>query len=662
MSYRNRDEPTEGWREAARRVLPVILVGLLIGALAALLYTASSASRDQDQALAEQRRSFEVIALARRFDASMARSEVSLARYVISMDPDTGRLFQDQLRGAASQIRSLSYATRQSGWQRNNVRQLQSLFDRRSKTLSEIGLRTTYDQKMGALAQFHRAGKSADVRQITLLLNQVIDAENGRLAERSEAVTLAGDRTAWIGRTSRLLGLALLLCVLFALGIANNAYTDRRTARRLADAETERADRLEAAVRARTVELSDAYDRLKEEISERAAAEDNLRQMHKMEAVGQLTGGIAHDFNNMLAVVVGGLELTKRKLRQNPEDADRHLDNAMEGATRAAALTRRLLAFARSEPLLPVTVSPDSLVAGMADLIDRTIGDQITVSINRQAGDWRIFVDQHQMENAILNLCVNARDAMDGRGLLTIETRQARLAANEIGECTAGEYAVVAVTDDGCGMTADVLGRVFEPFFTTKPVGKGTGLGLSQIFGFVRQSQGEIRIESEAGKGTSVHIYLPRRTVTDEASEIQAAIGDRSDTLHPPTRILVVEDDPRVLNQTMSALAELGHLPIACDHPAKAEKLLRSHRDIGLILSDVLMPEMTGPEMVRQLPALYRHIPILFVTGYAGDVADSADFGGHEVLRKPYTLVALSIALSTALTGSPLSGTAAAAE
>lgn len=662
VSYRDTDEPTEGWRGAARRVLPVILVALLIGALAALLYTARNASRDQDQALAEQRRSFEVIALARRFDASMARSEVSLARYVISLDPDTGRLFQDQLRTAASQIRSLSYATRQSGWQRDNVRMLQSLFDRRSKTLSEIGLRTTYDQKMGALAQFHRAGKSADVRRITVLLNQVIDAENARLAERSEAVTLAGDRTAWVGRTSRLLGLALLLCVLFALGIANNAYTDRRTARRLADAETERADRLEAAVRARTAELSDAYDRLKEEISERAAAEDNLRQMQKMEAVGQLTGGIAHDFNNMLAVVVGGLELTKRNLRASPEDADRHLDNAMEGANRAAALTRRLLAFARSEPLLPVTVSPDSLVAGMTDLIDRTIGDQITVAVHRQAGDWRIFVDQHQMENAILNLCVNARDAMDGRGRLTIETGQARLAANEIGECSAGEYAVVTVADDGCGMTADVLARVFEPFFTTKPVGKGTGLGLSQIFGFVRQSQGEIRIQSEAGKGTSVQLYLPRRTVADEAGALQAAVGERSDALHPPTRILVVEDDPRVLNQTMSALAELGHLPIACDHPAKAEMLLRSHHDIGLIISDVLMPEMTGPEMVRRLPALYRHIPILFVTGYAGDVADSADFGGHEVLRKPYTLIGLSTALSTALTGSPLSGTAAAAE
>lgn len=662
MMDRDRYGRAEGWRDAARRVLPVILVGLLVGALAALLYTASNASRDQDQALAEQRRSYEVIALTRRFDATMAQAEVSLARYVISMDPNTGRLFQDQLRSAAGQIRTLSYATRDSGWQGDNVRQLQAIFDQRSRTLSEIGLRTTYDQKMGALAEFHSAGKSKNVQRMMTLLNQVIDAENARLSERSLAVTLAGDRSEWVGRTSRLLGLALLLCVLFALWVANNAYGERRTARRIADAETERADRLEEAVRARTAELSDAYERLKEETSERAAAEDNLRQMHKMEAVGQLTGGIAHDFNNMLAVVVGGLELAKRKLHQNAEDAGRHLDNAADGANRAAALTRRLLAFARSEPLLPATVSPDGLVAGMADLIDRTIGDQITVAIDRQAGDWRIFVDQHQMENAILNLCVNARDAMEGRGRLTIETGQARLSANEVGECVAGEYAVVSVIDDGCGMTPEVLGRVFEPFFTTKPVGKGTGLGLSQIFGFVRQSQGEIRIDSQVGKGTSVQIYLPRRTISDEAGELEAAISEQADTLHPPTRILVVEDDPRVLNQTMSALAELGHLPIACDHPAKAEKLLRSHRDIGLILSDVLMPDMTGPEMVRQLPALYRHIPVLFVTGYAGDIADSADFGGHEVLRKPYTLAALSMALSAALIESPLPGTAAAAE
>ncbi|WIW87451.1 ATP-binding protein [Sphingobium sp. V4] len=656
------DDPSERLRALVRRAVPLLLVALLIGSLGALLYTASNATRDHQHALAEQQRSFEIIALARGFEARIARSEVTLARYVISLDPDTGRLFQDQWRGAASQLKALHYATRGSGWQRGNVEALQYAFQQRGKTLNEIGLRTTYDQKMAALARFHQAGKSQDLRRITALLDLVINAENARLRQRSLAVTLAGDRSELVGKTSQLLGLAMLVCILFAAWFANVAYGERRKARRQAELETERADRLEDAVRARTAELSDAYEQLKQESAEREAAEDNLRQMQKMDAVGQLTGGIAHDFNNMLAVVVGGLELAKRNLRLKPDEAGRHLDNAMEGANRAAALTRRLLAFARSEPLLPSAVDPDSLLRGLADLVDRTIGDQIIVDFTHEARGWRIFVDQHQMENAILNLCVNARDAMEGRGKLTLSTDRATLKAGEIGECMAGDYVVLTVADDGCGMTPEVLARVFEPFFTTKPVGKGTGLGLSQIFGFVRQSEGEIRIESEPGKGSSVHLYLPRSTQELEGLAMDDGAFARTPVQHPPTRILVVEDDPRVLNQTMAALSELGHLPVACDHPSKAPRLLANNDDIGLIMSDVLMPDMTGPEMIKGLPAHYRHLPVLFVTGYAGDASETADFEGHAVLRKPYTLMTLGQALATALNGSHHPGTAAAAE
>jgi signal transduction histidine kinase len=657
------DDPYDGGRrrDFLRRAVPVALVLLLVAALGALLYSASTASREQEQALAEQRTSFETIALARRFEATMAQSEVTLSRYVIGLDIDTGRLFQDQLRTAAAQLRSLDYATRQSDWQRDNIRALQAAFAKRQERLNAIALRTVYDQKMAGLSRLYQAGKSPDLGQIADRLSRVIAAENARLEERSIAVSLAGDRTARVSRTSRLFGLVLVVCVLVALGLANVAWTERRHDRELADAEAERADRLEAAVAARTAELSEAYDRLKEESADRAAAEDHLRQLHKMEAVGQLTGGIAHDFNNMLAVVVGGLELARRKLHERPEDAGRHLDNAMEGANRASALTRRLLAFARSEPLLPTAVDADELISGMADLIDRTIGDQISVDIDARAQGWRIFVDQHQMENAILNLCVNARDAMDGRGTLTIGAGQARLATNEIGECPAGDYVRVTVTDSGCGMAPEILARVFEPFFTTKPVGKGTGLGLSQIFGFVRQSQGEVRIDSTPGKGSTVALYLPRRAESAVGDPVAAVEEGRVEALHPPTRILVVEDDPRVLNQTMAALAELGHLPIACDRPEKAAKLLRNHRDIGLILSDVLMPGMTGPEMIRALPAAYRRLPVLFVTGFAGEITDADAFEGHEVLRKPYTLTALSTAISVALTGSNRSATDAAA-
>ncbi|MCP1468607.1 signal transduction histidine kinase/ActR/RegA family two-component response regulator [Sphingobium sp. OAS761] len=645
-----------------RRAIPLLLVALLVGSLGVLLYTASNASRDHERALIEQRRSFEVIALAHALDASIARSEATLARYVISLDPDTGRLFQDQWRGAASELKALRYATRQAGWQSGNVESLQRLFGERGKTLNEIGLRTTYDQKMAALARFHEAGKSRDLVQIATLLDKIITAENARLRERSLAVSLAGDRTEWVGRTWRLFGLVLLVCALFAAWFANVAYNERRKARRQAEQETERADRLEAAVQARTAELSEAYQQLKQETAERATAEENLRQMHKMDAVGQLTGGIAHDFNNMLAVVVGGLELAKRKLRLKPEEAARHLDNAAEGANRAAALTRRLLAFARAEPLLPSAIDPDKLLSGMAELIDRTIGDQITVHLSPAARGWCIFVDQHQVENAILNLCVNARDAMDGRGLLSLSTSPVTLKDGEVGECSAGDYVRLTVSDDGCGMAPEIAARVFEPFFTTKPVGKGTGLGLSQIFGFVRQSAGEISIDTEPGKGTRVHMYLPRRGADDVAVADEPGMMADTPVRHPPARILVVEDDRRVLNQTMAALSELGHLPIACDHPAKAARLLAHNSDVTLIMTDVLMPDLTGPEMVRSLPACYAHLPILFVTGYAGDMAESADFADHVVLRKPYTLAGLAHALSQALTESPRTGAAEAAE
>ena len=640
------------FRALVRRLLPFLLVVLLVGSLGALLYTASNASNDHQRALAEQQRSFEAITLARRFEAQVARSEVTLARYVISLDPDTGRLFQDQWRAAASQLKALAFATRKSAWQRGNVEALGYAFAQRGRTLNAIGLRTTYDQKMAALASFHQAGKSQDLKRITALLNIVIEAENARLRERSLAVTLAGDRTEWVGKTSRLLGLALLVCVLFTAWFAHAAYDDRRRARRQAEQETERADRLEAAVRARTAELSDAYEQLKRESAERAAAEDNLRQMQKMDAVGQLTGGIAHDFNNMLAVVVGGLELAKRNLRLKPLEAARHLDNALDGANRASALTRRLLAFARSEPLLPTAIDPDALLSGMADLIDRTIGDQIIVTLTGQASGWRIFVDQHQMENAILNLCVNARDAMEGRGHLALSTAQVQLKAGEVGDCAAGDYVELSVTDDGCGMSADVLARVFEPFFTTKPVGKGTGLGLSQTFAFARQIGGDVTIASTPGEGTTVTLFLPRdqRIDTMPVSPVAAPAHAAPALSSPPAglSVLVVEDDPRVLPATMEALEELGHHPVACADPTGVAAALARMEAVDLILSDVLMPGLTGPEMAATLPAAFTHVPVLFVTGFAGEASAGIDLGGRPVLRKPFTLAALDRAVLAA--------------
>jgi CheY-like chemotaxis protein len=370
-----------------------------------------------------------------------------------------------------------------------------------------------------------------------------------------------------------------------------------------------------------------------------------------MDAVGQLTGGIAHDFNNMLAVVIGGLELAKRRLAEDTGEAHRHIENAMEGASRAAALTRRLLAFARAEPLLPEAVSPDTLIAGMTDLLDRTLGERIAVRTRFESTDWADWVDKHQLENALLNLAVNARDAMDGEGVLTIATANRVLREGELGDMRPGDYLAISVADSGCGMDQAVLDRVFEPFFTTKPVGKGTGLGLSQIFGFVRQSMGEIIIASQPGSGTTVTVLLPRFTGSQRVAPATAEPGRAPLPVlrEEHATILVVEDDPRVLNATVEALAELGHRPVPCASPDQAEELIDAHPDIRLILSDVVMPGTTGPELIASLRPRHPHLGVLFVTGYAGEIDEAGAFGGHDVLRKPFTIGALSSAVQAAL-------------
>ncbi len=398
----------------------------------------------------------------------------------------------------------------------------------------------------------------------------------------------------------------------------------------------------------------EANQALKEEAIERQAAEAQLRQVQKMEAVGQLTGGIAHDFNNMLAVVVGGIDLARRRLSGPRKEVLQHLTNAMEGATRAAALTRRLLSFARSEPLLPERVESGDLVEGMRDLLDRTLGERITVKTALAANAWPIFVDQHQLENAILNLAVNARDAMEGDGDLTIATENVTMASNSVGDIRAGDYLKLSITDTGCGMSSDVMDRAFEPFFTTKPVGKGTGLGLSQIFGFAHQSEGEVGIESKVGKGTTVSLYLPKTKVASVSRMIPQS-QESEEAMHVEgARILLVEDDPRVRAATIGALEDLDYNPTSCASGAEAIEAFAA-QEFDLVISDVIMPEMTGPELIKVIRAERPDIAVLFVTGYVGE-GESDDLAGYELLRKPFTVSSLAAAVSAALARSEASG------
>jgi CheY-like chemotaxis protein len=283
----------------------------------------------------------------------------------------------------------------------------------------------------------------------------------------------------------------------------------------------------------------------------------------------------------------------------------------------------------------------------MSELLDRTLGERIHVEVDVPADSWPVYVDPHQLENAIVNLAVNARDAMDGAGILKIGTSNVKLSANEVGDIRAGDYVRIAVTDTGCGMSPEVKDRAFEPFFTTKPVGKGTGLGLSQIFGFAHQSGGEVGIESEVGKGTTVSLYLPKSAVEAPVRLRPAAQRMTEDDRVPGARILLVEDDPRVRTSTVEALQDLDYEPVACSSGAEAIELFES-QTFDLVISDVIMPEMTGPELIKVLKEKRGDFAVLFVTGYVGD-NESDTLIGHELLRKPFTVAALAMAVAAAL-------------
>ncbi|RHW18012.1 response regulator [Sphingomonas gilva] len=636
------------WRRVA--AVGVALVGA--AALIALILMLGSASRERDRALTLQSHSYEVMILSRSLAGSIARAEATLGRYVISGDKDVGRIYLDEWRRAGSQLDRLAAVTADNRAQHPVIQELRRVYTERGRQLAATALRTNYGQNAQALSTYYEAGMSPIVARINTLLERLITNERALLKKRTSAAEVT---TAWTNTVTQVLAIFGVVIALgaVALGWSNvQAFTQRQRARRDAAAAAERAEELETAIAGATVELREANARLQDEARERAAAEAQLRQIQKMEAVGQLTGGIAHDFNNMLAVVVGGLELARRRLHDDSDNAQRHIEAAMEGANRAAALTRRLLAFARAEPLLPEAVRPGDLIGGMRDLLDRTLGERITVTTRDDGADWQVWIDRHQLENAILNLAVNARDAMDGSGRLTIETGRAALSDQEVNEAAGGDYATIAVIDTGCGMAPEVLEHVFEPFFTTKPVGKGTGLGLSQIFGFVRQSGGEIEIKSTPGIGTTVTIYLPRHrgAVAAEPARSDAAPADPAPAPRGGLSVLVVEDDARVLAATMAALDELGHSATACEDPLAAPALIEAEGSaFDLIVSDVVMPGINGPEMIARLRPLHPHLAVLFVTGYAGEVDDAALFGGHAVLRKPFTIAALDRAVGEAM-------------
>jgi len=661
------------------RRLMAIAAGLCAMLLIAFVLLLLRANATREHANYLERHTYDVLVATGSFESSVAHAEAALGMFVVSGDPKDGTRYFDEWLKAGRLLKRVEALTRGNPEQRPLIEKLRTLYIARGKELARPASFATYKRQWAAFNALNENGATPTASQLRKTLDQIGTLERTSLAQRRERANSFTNWSNLLDTSMITMGLMLIASAILMGMTAMRAIAARRNSERRWQEQSRRAMELEAAVAERTAELQDANRALRSEAEERAAAEAALRQMQKMEAIGQLSGGIAHDFNNMLAVVIGGLDMAQRRLRQETIEVERFIANAMEGANRAASLTRRLLAFARQQPLEAESVSVGALLNDMSELLSRTLGEAIGIEITTSPSLWPVWTDRHQLENAILNLALNARDAMPGGGKLSITARnesvsEARVAGR--GELAIGDYVVIGVTDSGCGIPADVIERVLEPFFTTKDVGKGTGLGLSQIYGFVRQSSGELTIDSVVGSGTTVTLYLPSHglaadsdagagavniaaapaeaplpilTKPPAAAPLSAAAAETASSAGADShngKVLVVEDEPRVRAATTAALRELGYHVIETDSGRAALAALTADAEITLLLTDVVMPEMSGPELALNARRIRPHLRILFTTGFSGTVEDAGGPGAEmlattPILQKPFTITAL---------------------
>ncbi len=381
------------------------------------------------------------------------------------------------------------------------------------------------------------------------------------------------------------------------------------------------------------------------DVTERRQVEESLRQTQKLEVIGQLTGGVAHDFNNLLTAVLGNIELAS--LRTNDQNVLSVLKSAGHAAERGAKLTGQLLAFARKQHLAPRVVSLNELVSGMGDLLLQTIGAAIRIETVLEKDIWAVMIDPTQLELVILNLAINSRDAMPNGGRLTVATRNIAISdRNRPAGLPEREYVAISVSDTGSGMPQEVTARAFEPFFTTKPIGQGTGLGLSQVLGFAQQSEGEVRLNSRPGEGTTVTIFLPRSR--ESLPRVVDAAGPVPHTGKAAT-VLVVDDDAAVRQLTISALKALNYRVVEADSGRVALDAIRERHDIDLALIDLVMPVMNGRQLATRIRAADPARAILFMTGYDDLSGTDDSFASEMVIQKPFKLVELAAAVERTL-------------
>jgi signal transduction histidine kinase/ActR/RegA family two-component response regulator len=496
-------------------------------------------------------------------------------------------------------------------------------------------LRPLVDQKMGELEHTLQMqtdrddGSALGVVKTGVGLELMEDIQAlTRQMDRNEAALLE-QRLDASRRTRALLLAATLFAVLIAAGVAYRVHREGASRQR--------------AIFEKNLALED-------QIQQREAVEMRLRQVQKMEALGQLTGGIAHDFNNMLAIIVGNLEMSLRHLGKTDERLRDLVSRALTAAMRGADLTKNLLAFSRMQPLRPKSVDVNDCVRSMLMILQRTLGEDIQIETTLTAGLWRVFIDRPQLESALLNLAVNSRDAMNGKGRLVIETSNTYLDqafANTHVEVTPGQYVMLAVTDTGSGMPPDVVRRAFDPFFTTKEAGSGTGLGLSQVHGFIKQSKGHVQLYSEVGIGTTVKLYLPRSSAQQDAEVFAETMVF---ALNTSKKILVVEDDSEVRHFVVACVNELGYTALDAESADAAQQKLASHPDIALLLTDVVMPGKNGRQLVEAVRPFYPKLRVLYMTGYPRDAIVHNGILDRDVrvISKPFSMQELARELKSA--------------
>jgi signal transduction histidine kinase len=608
-------------------IIPLVGFVLLFGVIAATGFLALRQASEQaaiERSLDVQRRLSRILTL-------LLDAETGERGYVLTGEENYLEPFYSAAPRIEAEIKRLRAATGDNeAHQRQAAALLQLARDKLTELRQMVELRRS--QGIDAAVARIQSGQGKEAMDRARALIAQMAGDEARILRDRQTAALNSDRAVQIG---------IVAAVLLLLGLIAAALREvRRQFRNVSEARAF---------------MENANWRLKEEGLQRERLGMQLREAQKMEAIGQLSGGLAHDFNNMLAVITGSLALIKRRIGRGDTNVAQLIEGGLDGAQRAANLTSRLLAVARQQPLAPEPVDVNKFVAKMSDLLKHTLGEHVRLESVLGGGIWRTYIDSSQLENAILNLCVNARDAMPQGGRLTIETANASLDDAYAAEhgVPAGQYVLVAVSDTGSGMSPETVQNAFDPFFTTKS-GKGTGLGLSQVYGFARQSGGHAKIYSEPGHGTTVKLYLPRHMrdtheapVLGQPRDLQQLRGQPGET------ILVVEDDEQVRSVALRNIEELGYGTLEAQNAAAALRVLDAHPEIVLLFTDIVMPDMNGralaDEATRRRPAL----KVLFTTGFTRNavVHNGVVDAGVNFIAKPFSIEALATKIRMALDG-----------